>query len=115
MAVRFGETQYVHNVDPAAKRPDGTFFNDVLGDIDQTFNPRWVTDIVINFKAWKWISIAVGANNVFDIYPERVFIDQRNDASFVYNNPVAGANQAAGGYGAGRDASNRGRFLFNAN
>jgi len=114
--VRFGETQYVHNVDPAAKSSNGTFFNDVLPDIDQTFDPRWVTDLVLTFKACKWVSIAVGANNIFDVYPERVFIDPRNGPrEVIYNNPIVGANQAPGGYGAGRDASNRGRFLFNAN
>ena len=59
---------------------------------------------------------SVGAQNLFDVYPDRVYIDPRNDPKTVYDNPVQGSgNKAAGGYNAARDASNRGRFLFPTN
>ena len=113
--VYFGQTKFVNNVDPNSKKVDGTPWNDILPDIDQTFKPKIITDLNINYRIHRGIRIGVGANNLFDVYPDRVFIDSRNDIQAVYNNPIAGANQTPGGYSAGRDASNRGRFLYNAN
>lgn len=115
-AVRFGSTQFVNSTDPKAINPTtGLYFNDVGQGTDQTFHAKVVTDIVINFRIHNGVMFGVGANNLMDIYPDRVYIDPRNDPQAVYANPVAGNNQTAGGYSAGRDASNRGRFLFNAN
>ena len=114
--VRFGEVQYVHNDDPFAQKPDGSYWNDVGFETDQTFDARWSTDVVVTWKAQPGLSLSVGGNNIFDVYPERIFIDPRNEPQTVYSNPVQNATlKSTGGYGAGRDASNRGRFLFNAN
>ncbi len=112
-AVRFGESQYVHQVDPKAiNSSTGLYFNDVAQGVDQTFSAKWITDFFINYKIVSGFTLGVGANNLFDVYPDRVFIDPRNDAAAVYNNPIAGVNQTPGGYSAGRDNSNRGRFLY---
>jgi iron complex outermembrane recepter protein len=116
--VRFGEVQYIHNIDPASRAGSGAYWNDVALETDQTFDARWSTDVVITWRPVSGLNISVGANNVFDIYPQRIFVDPRNDPSAVYANPVQGAltsDKTVGGYSAGRDASNRGRFLFNAN
>lgn len=113
-AVRFGETKFLNNVDPAATKPDGTYWNDVGLGTDQTFRAKITTDVVVTYKFFSGLSFAVGANNLLDTYPDRIFIDPRNDPKLVYFTPVASAdpNKTGGGYGAGRDASNRGRFLF---
>ena len=116
--VRFGDVQYVHNIDPALVSGSGVYFNDVGLATDQTFYARWSTDVVITFKPKPGLAVSVGGNNIFDVYPERVFIDPRNDPATVYANPTQGAvtsDKSVGGYSAARDASNRGRFLFNAN
>lgn len=117
--VRFGSVQYIHNIDPASiSSTTGAYWNDVALQTDQTFDARWATDVVITWRPKAGISFAVGANNLFDIYPERIFVDPRNDPAAVYANPNQGALTSAkttGGYSAARDASNRGRFLFNAN
>ena len=118
-AVRFGETQYVHNLDPNSKNENtNVYFNDVGFGTDQTFAARWTTDLVLTLKLHPAVSMNIGANNLFDVYPERVFIDSRNDPSAYYNAPVSnalGVNKTTGGFNAARDASNRGRFLFNPN
>jgi iron complex outermembrane receptor protein len=114
--VRFGEITYLHNLDPYSVNPtNGAYFNDVGLGTDQTFDAKWATDVVVTYRGVRGLTIAVGANNVFDVYPDRIFIDPRNDRAAVYANPVPGANKTAGGYNAARDASNRGRFLFPAN
>jgi iron complex outermembrane receptor protein len=117
-AVRFGETQFINATDPLSQKQDGTYWNDVGFGTDQTFTAKWTTDVVLTFRPTSGLALSVGANNVFDVYPDRFFIDPRNDRSAVYANPVQSSTtvfKSTGGYAAGRDASNRGRFLFSAN
>ncbi|MEO5995084.1 MAG: TonB-dependent receptor [Chitinophagaceae bacterium] len=113
-AVRFGETKFLNNVDPSARMASGLYWNDVGLGTDQTFSAKITTDVVVTYKFLAGLSLAIGANNLLDTYPDRIFIDPRNDPQTVYTNPVASTdpNKTPGGYGAGRDASNRGRFLF---
>ena len=108
--VRFGETQYVHNLDTKSINPaTGTYWNtqfarDASGNalIEQTFKPVFVTDLVVNYSITSAFNIAVGANNLLDVYPDQIYIDPRNSAGSI-------------DYSAGRDASNRGRLLFQPN
>lgn len=111
--VRFGETKYVHNLYTNAqyKNADNTtgFYNtqfnrDANGNafIDQTFNPIWITDLVLAYRATKMITATIGANNIFDVYPDQIYIDPRN---------ALGTTD----YSSGRDASNRGRLLYQPN
>jgi iron complex outermembrane receptor protein len=113
--VRFGSVQYIHNVDPASVGANGVYWNDAGLGTDQTFDARWTTDVVVTWRPKAGLAISIGGNNIFDIYPERIFIDPRNDPAAVYANPTQGAvttDKSVGGYSAGRDNSNRGRFLF---
>jgi iron complex outermembrane receptor protein len=115
-AVRFGEVEFLNNVDPGlTNKSTGAFFNDLAFGVDQVFGAKITTDIVISYKLVKGITLSGGANNLFDVYPDRIFIDPRNNLSAVYANPVQGANKTPGGYNSGRDASNRGRNLFGPN
>jgi iron complex outermembrane recepter protein len=38
--------------------------------LDQEYDPRWITDLSVSYKLRGNASIAVGADNVFDVYPE---------------------------------------------
>lgn len=117
--VRFGETKFLNVIDPASRNEaTGAYWNDVGLGTDQTFGAKWTTDLVLTYKVVPGMTIAVGANNLFDEYPDRIFIDPRNDPNAYYTTPVStslGTNKTTGGHNAGRDASNRGRFLFSAN
>ena len=112
-AVRFGETEFRNAVDPNAKKADGTFWNTQFdhgngseaggtAPIDQTFNALWISDLVVGYRITKSLYLSVGANNLFDVYPDQIFIDPRNAIGSV-------------DYNASRDASNRGRLLFQPN
>ena len=117
-AVRFGESVFLNTIDPNALKADGTNWNDVGPGTDQTFSAKITTDMVLSYRFCEGATVSIGANNIFDVYPDRVFIDPRNDASFVYNNPVQSSlsnSKTSGGYNSGRDASNRGRFLYGTN
>jgi iron complex outermembrane receptor protein len=115
-AVRFGEVEFLNNVDPGlTNKNTGAWFNDIAFGTDQVFGAKITTDLVISYKLVKGLTLSAGANNLFDVYPDRIFIDPRNELSAVYANPVQGANKTPGGYNSGRDASNRGRNLFGPN
>jgi iron complex outermembrane recepter protein len=107
--VRFGETQFKNVTDPGAKKDDGTFWNTQFyrgpggsAAIDQTFSAIWISDLVVGYHLSKSLYASVGANNIFDVYPDQIFIDYRNGLGSI-------------DYNAGRDASNRGRLLFQPN
>lgn len=120
-AVRFGEVQFLNNVDPNSRRKtDNFYWNDVGLGTDQVFSAKITTDLVVTYRFCAGVSLSAGGNNIFDIYPDRVFIDPRNDPASVYADPTnpqsfPSATKSTTGYSAGRDASNRGRFLFGAN
>jgi len=115
-AVRFGEVQFLNNIDPKlVNKTTGAYFNDIALGADQTFSAKITTDFVLSYKPGSGMILSIGANNIFDVYPDKIFVDPRNDLRAVHDNPVQGANKTAGGYNSGRDASNRGRFLFGPN
>lgn len=117
--VYFGKVTSLNATDPYAKNSvTGAYWNDVAFGADQTFGAKITTDVVFTYRPISALAISIGANNLFDIYPDQVYVDPRNSASQVYANPVAGSlgtTKIVGGYTAGRDQSNRGRFLYNAN
>lgn len=109
-AVRFGETKFKNVVDPNALKSDLTYWNTQFdhgtaggnAPIDQTFQAVWISDLVVGCRITKSLYASIGANNLFDVYPDQIFIDARNaKGSLDYN--------------ASRDASNRGRLLFQPN
>jgi iron complex outermembrane receptor protein len=41
-----------------------------LGPDDQILSAKWITDLELRYKLLKRINLAVGANNLFDVYPD---------------------------------------------
>ena len=70
-ATRFGEISTIAPADPLQ---------------DQTFSAKWLTDVSMGYKLTKNITFAVGANNLFDVYPDLV-ADPRltNDGTVIYS------------------------------
>ena len=117
-AVRFGEVISRSALNPYAVNGTGVFWNDVAFGADQNFSAKITTDVVVTYNILKGISASIGANNLFDVYPDQIYVDPRNSLANVSANPVAsalGTSKTVGGYAAGRDLTNRGRFLFNGN
>jgi len=44
--------------------------------LDETFSPKIVTDVSVNYLITKNINIVVGANNLFDVYPDPLRVNQ---------------------------------------
>ncbi len=86
--VRFGEVQTKDS-------------NPARAYIDQTFSAKWVTDLVLSAQVTKYLGVSVGANNLFNVYPDRLYQDpNNNEQSLTYST---------------LDNTNRGRFLYSSN
>jgi iron complex outermembrane receptor protein len=57
---------------------------DVPGDI--FLSPKWVTDLEVRFKPVESVSVAFGANNLLDTYPDRLPFGTVNGVSYGFNN-----------------------------
>jgi iron complex outermembrane receptor protein len=57
---------------------------DVPGDI--FLSPKWVTDLEFRFKPVESVSVAFGANNLLDTYPDRLPFGTVNGVSYGFNN-----------------------------
>jgi iron complex outermembrane recepter protein len=43
---------------------------DATGNLDQTFSAKWITDLDVSVRLLQRFRLAVGANNLFDVYPD---------------------------------------------
>ena len=41
------------------------------GTLDQTFGAKWITDLALSYALRSRYSLTVGADNIFDVYPDR--------------------------------------------
>ena len=63
LANRFGEV-----IDPGTS-----------AESDETLDAKWITDLELSYQANEFMSLAVGANNVFDVYPDTT-VENNQDA-----------------------------------
>jgi iron complex outermembrane receptor protein len=101
-AIRFGEVSYLNAVDP--NLPE----NNLPLDIDQTFSAKWITDLSISYEIMPSLTFTAGANNLFDIYPDKAYIDPLNNENNLSGVPGAG-------YTTARDNTSNGHFLYSRN
>ena len=52
---------------------------------DQTYSPVWTTGLELSYKINRFISLAVGSNNVFDIYPDKTLKRNSFNGIFQYS------------------------------
>jgi iron complex outermembrane receptor protein len=62
---------------------------------DQTFSAKWVTDVSASYRLLGRVTLGVGADNVFDIYPDKQD-DQWNVATGFAGNANFGMNPYSG-------------------
>jgi len=48
----------------------GTTPSNTYGPLDQTFSPKWITDVAANYGFGR-LNVTLGVDNVFDVYPDR--------------------------------------------
>ncbi|UOQ72238.1 TonB-dependent receptor [Hymenobacter cellulosilyticus] len=79
----------------------------LFSSIDQTFAAKWITDLTLSVQLNKEIGLTVGANNIFDVYPDKYRVNELNNEQ----NFAVGALS----YNSSRDNTNRGRTIYNPN
>jgi iron complex outermembrane receptor protein len=94
-SVRFGEVKTA-DADPAR------------ANLDQTFSAKWITDLTLSYQFVKQIGLTVGVNNLFNVYPDKIYVNPRNDPNNFSVDPATSFSSTL-------DNSNRGRYLYNAN
>jgi len=68
---RFGEVSTKDRVNPA---------------LDESFGAKFVTDASIGVRPVSWLNISVGANNIGDVYPDRLRqVGNTGEGRFVYS------------------------------
>jgi iron complex outermembrane receptor protein len=86
---RFGRVSFTH---PNDGDEANWVLNEFTGEIesrDQTFNPKWITDIFISYKFNNYFTLALGGNNVFNIYSDKHSHSENvNQGNFVYSRRV---------------------------
>jgi iron complex outermembrane receptor protein len=86
---RFGRVIYIH---PNDGDEANWVMNEFTGQIesrDQTFNPKWITDVFISYKFNNYFTLALGGNNVFNVYPDKhTHSENVNQGNFVYSRRV---------------------------
>jgi iron complex outermembrane receptor protein len=56
--------------------------------LDQTFHAKWITDLNMSYRLMRQLRFTVGANNLFDIYPDRQIPGNNNSGIFQYSNTL---------------------------
>ena len=80
---RYGRTIVFHETTPA---------------FDEYFTPKILTDISFNYTHKTWLTTTLGANNVFNVYPDRLKnYANTNQGLFIYS-PDASPFGFNGGY-----------------
>lgn len=70
-STRFGQVQYIN---PHDGNPQNWVFNALSGQVesrDQLFYAKWITDFNITYKFSTKLSISLGGNNIFNVYPDK--------------------------------------------
>lgn len=72
-AITARTTRYGEVVSPGAASPTGANSTSLTayGPDDIFLSAKWISDLELRFKPTDAISIAVGADNLFDVYPDR--------------------------------------------
>jgi len=50
----------------------------------QTFSSKWIADVDVSYRFENGVKIAIGANNVFDEFPDPNFASNSFNGIFVY-------------------------------
>lgn len=80
---RYGRTTVFHEIKPA---------------LDQSFAPKLLTDASVHYQHKNWMKVSLGANNIFNVYPDRIrYFENTNNGLLIYS-PEASPFGFYGGY-----------------
>ena len=73
-------------------------WSDTEPGLDETYSPKTLTDMAVHYQVKPWMTLTAGANNVFNIYPDKVrYYENSAQGIYIYN-PGASPFGFYGGY-----------------
>ncbi|MGI9078080.1 MAG: TonB-dependent receptor [Gemmatimonadaceae bacterium] len=85
---RFGEITIYQSVTATAADPNAPKDPTFRENLDQRFGAKWVTDLAFSYRFFDRLGLTVGANNVFDVYPDTVITPNTTRGIYRYSNSV---------------------------
>ena len=76
---RYGKALAIEATPPLA--PNQTSLT-ALGPDDQWLSPKWITDLEVRYTLMGRVDLALGADNLFDVYPDRRPFGLRTGGSY---------------------------------
>mgnify|MGYP001554633821 CR=1 FL=1 len=61
-----------------------TNYNVATGVVDQTFTPKWILDLAVNYRLDRWM-FTLGADDALDTYPDRNIANNTNNGTLPYS------------------------------
>lgn len=90
--VNFGKVVYLDpTMDPTKPEnfPANAFNAGAKETLDQTFSPKLVTDLTLNYQIGKGLGLSIGANNLLDVYQDKhTHANNVSAGRFVYSRRV---------------------------
>ncbi len=85
----FGSVTYKHPEDGDSSNWTLNEFTGAIESRDQKFMPKLVTDVSLTYDFNEFIHFSVGANNVFNVFPDKhKHSDNSNEGRFIYSRRV---------------------------
>ncbi|MDQ6813543.1 MAG: TonB-dependent receptor [Bacteroidota bacterium] len=87
--VRFGEVTYWDPLNPAVPSMLVNAFTGQNEVTDQTFSAKTVTDFSLSYELLKTVTATIGANNIFNVYPDiQAHSNNQSAGRFLYSRRV---------------------------
>jgi iron complex outermembrane receptor protein len=86
----FGEVSYWADTTKGAQLTANPFDGNKVETLDQTFGGKLLTDISLSYSPVKIATITIGANNLFDVYPDKqTHYTNTSSGRFTYSRAVS--------------------------
>ena len=90
--VRFGQVQFIDGANTADLFAPFTATNVFTGQseiTDQTYSPKTITDLSLSYEVTSSLTVTIGANNIFDVYPDiQAHSANQSSGRFLYSRRV---------------------------
>jgi len=83
-ASRFGEITIYQSVSATPAAPNGPIDPTFRPNLDQKFDAKWVSDVALSYRFFNQLGLTVGANNIFDVYPDTVVTPNQTRGIYRY-------------------------------
>jgi iron complex outermembrane receptor protein len=86
----FGKVSFLADTTGGISKAGNAFNANTIETIDQVFSGKWLTDLSFNYAVYKNITVTLGANNLFDQYPDKqTHYNNTSTGRFTYSRAVS--------------------------